>query len=429
MRLVRARIQNFRAIQDLEVELDQQTVFVGANGVGKSCVLKAIDRFFSNTSNVSIEDFHNRNTADPIDISLTFGDFSPVEADVFASKIFGGEMTVIRRFSANSNPRDNGKYFGESLRHPPFQAIRAIDGAVQRRQVYNDLRGSEGYEGLPAANNGTEVEAGMAAWEAANVQSCERSRDDGQFFGFTNVGRGVLSKYISFVFIPAVRDAKIDSSDGKNSVIGQLIELVVKSVVQKREDIRNWQEKAAEEYAALVNPENLGELGALSGELTETLQVFYDEANVHLNWRDPEEFSVALPLADVALTEQGYIGPIENKGHGLQRAFIFTLLQHLAKVLSAEVGEEDADAGEPDAAGAQPEEEAHASHRVILAIEEPELYQHPVKQRHVANVLHKIAEGQIPGVLSQTQIISCSHSAQFVSTERFPSIRLVSFRF
>lgn len=68
MRLVRARIKNFRAINDLEVDIGQQTVLIGANGVGKSCVLKALDRFFAKTANVSIEDFHEKNGVYPLTI-------------------------------------------------------------------------------------------------------------------------------------------------------------------------------------------------------------------------------------------------------------------------------------------------------------------------------------------------------------------------
>lgn len=142
---------------------------------------------------------------------------------------------------------------------------------------------------------------------------------------------------------------------------------------------------------------------------------------------------MSLPLANVSLVEQGYSGPVENKGHGLQRAFIFTLLQHLAKVLSItsdgedknddsdlEQGSSSLDGEHVEVVDAYKEE----SHRVILAIEEPELYQHPIKQRHLARVLNQIAQGMIPGVMSQTQVIACSHSPHFVSTSQFPSIRV-----
>lgn len=417
MRLVKAHIKNFRAICSLEVDLGQHTIFIGPNGVGKSCALKGIDKFFSKSASVSIEDFHEKNTQDPIEITLTFKDFTEKEAEVFGSKIYNGEMVVSRLFFSGAGSRDNGKYYGLSLRNQTLQGVRAIEGAVQRRTAFNALVGTEGFENLLAAANAAQVGENMEAWEAAHADQCELFKDDGQFFGFSNVARGALNKYISFVFIPAVRDASVDSIDGRGSVISQLIELLVKSVVQKREDIRMWQAEASERYKELVSPENLGELGELAEELSDTLKIFYSDTGVDLAWRPPEDLQVALPLADVALMEQGYTGPVENKGHGLQRAFIFTLLQHLAKALST-VPEEGPDEGQ--AAGA----EEPISHSVILAIEEPELYQHPIKQRHIAKVLERISGGHIPGVMSQTQVILCSHSPHFISTERFDDIRL-----
>ena len=420
MRLVRAHIKNFRAICDLAVDIGQHTVLIGPNGVGKSCVLKGIDKFFSKSANVSIEDFHEKNTQEPIEITLTFKEFSPKELEVFGSKIHNDEMVVSRLFFSGAASRDNGKYYGLSLRSERLQEIRAIEGAIPKRAALNALAGSEGFEDLAAATNAVQVTENMEAWEAAHPEKCQLFRDDGQFFGFSNVARGSLGKYISFVFIPAVRDASVDSTEGRGSVISQLIELLVKSVVQQREDIRKWQAEASEKYKELVSPENLGELGELAGELSDTLGIFYSDTSVDLTWRPPEDLQVALPLADVSLMEQGYTGPVENKGHGLQRAFIFTLLQHLAKALSVTQDKTEDDGDEP---AAEPAEEP-ISHSVILAIEEPELYQHPIKQRHIATVLERISGGHIPGVMSHTQVILCSHSPHFISTERFDDIRL-----
>ncbi|WP_265562051.1 ATP-dependent nuclease [Sphingomicrobium arenosum] len=411
MRLAHARIKNFRAISDISVDFSDHTVFVGANGVGKSSILKAVGKFFDKSPQISIEDFHERKTDQPIEIVLTFEDLSPEEAEEFGSRVHSGRLVVSRIFEAGS--RDNGRYYGQSLQHPELAAIRAIDNGTRRRSAFNALCEQAGLEGLERAANAQELEHNASAWEAANPDQCELVRDDGQFLGFTNVARGALNKYLSFVFVPAVRDGVKDATDNKGSVIGQLIELVVKSVVEKRKDIRDWQQRASEEYKNLVSPENLGELGTLSGELSQTLGIFYGDSKVDLNWKDPEDFQVALPLADVLLTEGGYTGPLSNKGHGLQRAFIFTLLQHLAKALSART-EDDS---EEDAAPVGP-------HNVILAIEEPELYQHPIKQRHVANVLRSISEGQIEGVMSRTQVMVCSHSPHFVSTEHFDEVRL-----
>jgi predicted ATP-dependent endonuclease of OLD family len=61
---------------------------------------------------------------------------------------------------------------------------------------------------------------------------------------------------------------------------------------------------------------------------------------------------------------------------------------------------------------------------LILAIEEPEVYQHPTKQRHFASVLYNLSRGELPGVAADMQVVFASHSPLFVSTDRFDEIRL-----
>ena len=62
---------------------------------------------------------------------------------------------------------------------------------------------------------------------------------------------------------------------------------------------------------------------------------------------------------------------------------------------------------------------------LVLAIEEPELYQHPSRQRHLASVLLNLAEGAIPGVAQNTQVIYATHSPLFVGLDRFDRIRVL----
>jgi predicted ATP-dependent endonuclease of OLD family len=62
---------------------------------------------------------------------------------------------------------------------------------------------------------------------------------------------------------------------------------------------------------------------------------------------------------------------------------------------------------------------------LILAIEEPELFQHPSRQRHFSSILRELATGSIPGVAEQTQVIYCTHSPLFVDIDQFENIRLI----
>lgn len=434
MRVRRLTIKNFRSIREEVIDLGSQTALLGPNGAGKSTILRALDRFYGSSTQMDPDDFFGRDFAEPIEIAVTFDTFSELEREQFSSRIQGDEMTVVRIFETGA--RNTGRYHGMSLQHPQFAAIRTMNGtAAQKRQSYMALRAEGGiFADAAAAANADQLAEGMANWEAAHSDQCELTLDDGQFFGFTNVAKGVLSKASTLVFIPAVRDAALDAADAKGAVIAQLMELLVRSAVQRREDIREWQVDAAAKYKELIDPVNLTELGELSGKLSETLQVFYRDAAVELQWKPAGDFSVPLPTAEVLLDDDGFGGPVDRKGHGLQRALILTLLQHLAVAVSTNTAEEvggqaqggeESDGEESATQGEVPVHEPTIEMPgLILAIEEPEVYQHPTKQRHFASVLSNLSSGALPGVATDMQVVFASHSPLFVSTDRFDEIRL-----
>lgn len=428
MQIRRLRVRNFRSIREEAVEFGAQTALLGPNGAGKSTILRALDRFYGQSTQMDPDDFFGRNFADPIEIAVTFGSLSGAELEQFGSRVQGGEMTVVRIFEAGT--RNTGRFHGMASQHAGFQPVRTADNGVLRRQTYTAIRNQGGiYADLAAAANADQVTNGMAEWEQNHPDQCEPMLDDGQFFGFTNVAKGMLNKASMLVFIPAIRDVVADAADSKGAVVAQLIELLVRSAIQRRNDVRDWQTKASEEYRALTNPENLHELGELSDQLSDTLRVFYRDAAVALQWKPAGDLTVPLPTADVLLDDDGFEGPVDRKGHGLQRALILTLLQHLAVAVSA-------NANEPDQEGAEePQEEMPEAEGagwempgLILAVEEPELYQHPTKQRHFASVLTRLSSGTLPGVATNTQVIFASHSPLFISTDRFDEIRLARRR-
>jgi predicted ATP-dependent endonuclease of OLD family len=110
----------------------------------------------------------------------------------------------------------------------------------------------------------------------------------------------------------------------------------------------------------------------------------------------------------------------------LQRAFVLTLLQHLAlaqanaTTRSPEQGEREV----PPESGTQ-EKPTTGLPCLILAIEEPELYQHPNRQRHLAQILAQLSSGKLPGVAARTQVLYATHSPLFVGIDRFDQLRLL----
>jgi predicted ATPase len=418
MHLERARIKNFRSLRDIEVEFGAHTALLGGNGTGKSSILKAIEKFYATSKTCDVDDYFGRDTSNPIEIELTFKDLTEHESAAFHDRVRDGRLVVTRVFDGSPS---SGRYHGVTRQNPDFAIIRSHSTANPKREAYRHLRETNpAYANLPAAASAAAVDQALLDWEANHSDELQLMRDDGQFFGFQNNSRGKLQRHTSFILVPAVREASADAADGRTSVIGRLLELLVRSQILQRSDFQEFKQQVTDRYHKLVSPENMPELQALERALTDGLQSLYADSGVTFNWRDVGDLPVPLPTADVLLTHDGFGAPVDRQGHGLQRAFIFTLLQHLSRT---SVPEPDANEP-PDSPEHGPRSQPQAP-TLILAIEEPELYQHPTKQRHFAEVLRRLSSGALPGVPGHTQIIFASHSPMFVSMGKPEEVRLI----
>lgn len=203
------------------------------------------------------------------------------------------------------------------------------------------------------------------------------------------------------------------------------MDMVVRSVIANKESVKKLREETQQKYEEIMRPENLAELKGLSALLSKTLQTFVPNVSIDLRWLPLDQIKIEIPKADVKLVEDRYATAIHRTGHGLQRAFILTMLQHLAMAQSAGASKsEESTAGEVKPPEAQPDQKIILPN-LVLAIEEPELYQHPNRQRHLAKILLQLAQGFTPGVAEKTQIIYATHSPLFVGIDRFNQIRLL----
>jgi hypothetical protein len=398
------------------------TALVGPNGSGKSSFLCAIELFYSGSPKFGLEDFYAEDASQDIEIGITFTHLDADETERFAIYVENGDLTVVRALSL-AEGKASAKYHGSTLQNPEFAVVRSAGGAREVRAKYNELRQSPAYPNLATAASRDDVLAALKQWEAAHPEQCVRQRDDGQFFGFTEVAQGYLGRYTRFIAIHAVRDAAEDAAEGRGSVISELMDLVVRSVLAGREEIAKLKEDIQKRYDEIVDPAKLEELSSLQSGLTETLQTYVPDTSVSLSWYKDGGIEIPLPKAAVRLVEDGYPSTVVRTGHGLQRAFILTMLQHLAVArVPALDGQQEGEGAE----GEQAEELAREPRmpNLVLGIEEPELYQHPNRQRHLAKILLALATGAVKGVAQKTQIIYATHSPLFVGIDRFDQIRL-----
>jgi len=416
------RVQNFRCILDETLECKELTALVGPNGAGKSSFLRALEIFYKVAPKFDSQDFYAEDTSQDIEIAVTFTELDKEETELFDRCLEEGDLTVVRVLSLTDG-KSSAKYHGSTLQSPDFAEIRSAGTATAIRAKYNEVRQRKPYTELPAVRSKDEALEAMKQWELAKPDKCTRQRDDGQFFGFTAVAQGYLGRHTRFISIPAVRDAADEAADVKGSSTMQIMDLVVRSTLASRRDIKELKENTQTSYDEIMDPENLPELRNLKGTLTSTLQTYVPSASVELSWDKAREIDIPMPKANVELVEDGYRSAVIRTGHGLQRAFILTMLQHLAVAQASE----DQTTEKAEAEQAMESEEPAARPRMpnlILGIEEPELYQHPNRQRRFAKVLLQLATGAIEGVAQKTQIIYATHSPLFVGLDRFDYVRL-----
>ena len=404
-------VMNFRSIKDETLYCDNLTALVGANGSGKSSFLHAAELFQSKSPKIDSEDYYNRCTTEPITIAVTFKDLSKSTKQSLASYIQNDELTVKRVFKW-SNDKFVSTFRGSILQNPAFAEIYAAT-ALDARKKYNELIKGEDYQDLSPQSSQSKINDALRKWETRNSNKCRRIDDDGQFFGLNKAADGSIEKFVKFLYIPAVRDAAEDAQEGRDSALTQLVDIVVRKSLAERIDITKFQDKTKRRYAKIMDPSKLKELEDLKRNTTNTLQSFVPDASIGLSWQPLEELKIELPKAVVSLVEDGYPSTVDRAGHGLQRAFIMTMLQHLS-------------AAQSDGVSDNLEQISSSEFPVlVLIIEEPELYQHPSRQRHLAEMFLLLAEGKISGVSEKTQIIYSTHSPHFVGIDRINQIRLL----
>jgi len=419
-------VQNFRSIKDETLECDKLTALVGPNGAGKSSFLKALDMFYTVIASYTEDDYYAKDTTEDILITITFTGLAEEEKKLFQKYVEGGDLTVEKEMKWPPG-KGSQKYYGTSLQNSEFDKFRKAQSAKERKEAYEELRALSKYSELPKWTKQDDATKKLKEWEESNLDTCTRQRDEGQFFGFKEVGEAHLERYTKFLLIPAVRDASEDAAEGKGRVLSEIMDLVVRSVLAQREDVKKLQEDTQKKYEKITEPSNLIELKTLEDSLTDTLRTYVPDTQVNLTWLKAENIEIPMPKADIKLVEDNYPSPVERTGHGLQRAFILTMLQHLA-VAQAPM-QESGDEKQPitdNAAKVEPLSKGKiVMPNLILGIEEPELYQHPNRQRHLSKILFKLATGSIKGVAAQTQVIYSTHSPLFVDIERFKHLRIL----
>lgn len=404
MKIKSLRIQNFRSFSDETIEFDQYTCLVGPNGAGKSTVLAALNVFFRNSgshtsaTSLSDQDFHKRNTADPVRITVTFSGLSPAAKEDLKAYVRQDQLVVTAQATwdatANTAPVQQ---FGSRMVMEDFATYFQKDkgGALapELKSVYAELR--ERYPDLPSVRSKADMADALQAYEESHQELCRLMESPDQFYGFTK-GVGRIEPHCQWVCVPAVKDASEEEREGRNTALGQLLERTVRRKVSFGDVLKELREEAEARYKALLDAQDQV-LDTISEGIQARLQEWaHPGARVRLHWDFDPSRSVQItdPTAKANVGEGDFLGDLARLGHGLQRSFIVAVLHELATAGGAE------------------------GPTLILGLEEPELYQHPPQARHLATVLERLAQ-------DGAQVVASTHSPYLVSGRGVEAIRMV----
>lgn len=395
MRITKVSIENFRSIKRMDCAFDSVTTFVGPNGAGKSTILRALNWCFNADKGILTDsDRHaSAHTDAPIRVRVDFDGLTERDRTTLGPKYApaGSETFTLWR---TWTPEEE-KITGKALAYRPFEEVRAAASATDKRSIYNQIRTGNPELNLPTCTSAQAVEVAMNQWEIEHPDDLtEAEVSDTNLFGFN--GRGKIAEIFDFVFVSADLRAGEEAADGRDSTLGRILQRALdRSTLQDAVTVLTTTYEA--DYAKL-NKEHLGsQLTSLESELSNEIAIFSRGASVYLSPSLPA-IKPQFPRIELLVGGDSLRTPVQNQGHGFQRAMLIGALTVLSR-------------------------RAHPSDtQMFLAIEEPELFQHPTQARAFASVLRELSQSPLGGI----QIAYATHSPYFVDPRYFDQIRRIT---
>lgn len=393
MRIQSVRITNFRALKDVSITFDAVTTFIGPNGSGKSTVLRALDWFFNGKpGTLTDKDCAFGAVNEDIEVQVTFASLTDKDRDELGKYTPDGVgiFTAWKRRSSDGSEvlSANAKGF------PEFNEVKSAGRATTKKELYVALRTSRPDLGLPAAASGPAVDQAVMEWEAANTDKLTDVPEALQtnFFGFNSGGK--MSGLFDFVLVTADLRASEESLDAKASIIGRILESSVDRAAADEEIARIVEESRGQQQK-VYDDRFRSQLEAMTAQLNEVVASYSPGRAISVA---PAEVELKAPRTtfDVSVLDGETETAVERQGHGFQRTLLISALQVLAQ------------------SGA-----ASAEGTICLAIEEPELFQHPIQAQTFAKVLRSLAEDEDKRI----QVMYATHSPYFVEAQHFQQVR------
>jgi len=412
------RVQNFRSIKDSgDIVLASIFALVGENNSGKSNLIRAIECLTSaGTSGIGKEDFLDSN--EPIIIKGTFDNLLPYETRRWRSYLVGHQLILEKHFRVSIDDRtgkDKVETEFHGYRAEPKEWYLSIPKIEERSGTRVNWKEIVDSNQLPSyflqdgKCNKTVFQKALSRYlEEKEVEYESPNLSSTQALGLQS---NVVATLPAVYLLKAITDYgdEIDrraSSSTFRRLMGDLADRILKTDPKYREV-----QTALDTIKALLNKPTTGEpearlpsLATVEARITALLKKLMpsvERVSMEITIDEMKDiFSSGVSLT----VDDGVDTDVLSKGHGLQRCIVFTLLQTLIM-------------NERNQLVAIPDGEQAETRRIILGIEEPELYIHPQLSKLFYDVMREFSKTD--------QVIYSTHSPLFVDAFEYDKIAIV----
>jgi len=410
MKIKHIYIKNFKSIDELEIDCNDLSIFVGKNSVGKSNMLLALDLFFNTSDRVLADDMFCTfgEGSNEIVIELTFGNLTQVEKNGRLKKYICpsiGDGIRVRKIVIREDNKLKSRYHGW-IEEPEKTWLQS--GFRDYKQAFWVAKGINFFDYV-SAEGGRITQVIFEEFRQNYIEThrgeleFQLTLSSTEFEGFKTVGVDMLPE---FCLIPAIGDVADIVAGTTKSLLARMVGNIIRAVGQEVEVLKNA-EQGLQMASGLINRDGmksrLPQIEAIENWLRDEF-LEWGKVDFEISTSFPEIHSLLTQNLQL-LVDDGAKGDVSTKGHGLQRQLIFKMIRLNAALVQGEV--EWVDLG--SALTEIPP--------IILAFEEPELYLHPQAQLSFYEDIKKLS--------AHDQIFLCTHSTHLVEIEDFEDIKIL----
>lgn len=411
MRLSYVRILNFKSCRNVEINVSGLHALVGSNNAGKSNILHALDFLFNpSVKKLSEDSFWNKRTDLAIRVEAVFTDLDEIEKQKLDPYLtsegcfhIAREVRLNVKDSSSDSEGQESKYsisqqYKKSIPNIEWLQLDQINGQrigewwkIKDELIVNDHRFTDYFmlQAKPTVSDWKEQAQKFIDEHNHDIEFIEKWIDNPQ--GYANVLKSSLP---CFIMVPAVKDVTDESKGTKSSPFGKLIYSIIDQISNAHKDqIKTLINDITNQLNRNEHEIRIPIITQTEQELKNLLNDVFPDCDLEIQFETPS-FEMLMSTPKIFI-DDGLKNSVENKGHGIQRAVIFAILRRYADLVSIN------DSGEKK--------------RMIIAIEEPELYMHPQAQRTLRGVFKRIAD-------NGDQVIYSTHSSLMVDVAYFDEI-------